>query len=308
MAARPEDRFASCTELVSALDTALNAAAPVTVQPSPAPQPRGTRRPVILVAGFLVLALAGAAAYRFWPALRSLAGSQPQEARPLAGNPPTGTVSGTSALPVLPKEKEKESKAPATATQPVSHPPSRNETAPKAAARAETGEPSATTKPAARAETALRPIEPPPPPATEIATQPLVRALPPTTSTVSVDAQRAWTDTGIDLRAGDTATIVANGKIRVANHPRIGTQQPGGFSPNCSVPRKLFGTPVGPVPAPQLNCWSLIGRVRGGPIFEIGMKGTVPPGFAGRLYLGVNDDDFTDNSGSWTAAVTVEHH
>ena len=73
------------------------------------------------------------------------------------------------------------------------------------------------------------------------------------------------------------------------------------------MPRKFFGTPAGPVPAPQLNCWSLIGRVRGGPIFEIGMKGTVPPGSAGRLYLGVNDDDYTDNSGYWKAVVTVEH-
>jgi len=308
MAARPEDRFASCTELVSALDTALNAAAPVAVQPSPAPQPRGTRRPVILIAGLLVLALAGAAGYRFWPALRSLTGSQPQEARPPAENPPAGTASGTSAPPVLTKQKDKESKAPATATQSVSHPPSRNETVPKGAARVETGELSAEKKPAARAETALRPIELPLPSPAEVAPQPVVRALPPTTSTVSIDAQRAWTDTGIDLRAGDTAMIVAEGKIRVASHPRIGTQQPGGFSPNCSVPRKFFGTPAGPVPAPQLNCWSLIGRVRGGPIFEIGMKGTVPPGSAGRLYLGVNDDDYTDNSGYWKAVVTVEHH
>ena len=51
-----------------------------------------------------------------------------------------------------------------------------------------------------------------------------------------------------------------------------------------------------------------IGRVRGGPIFEIGKQGTVPPGSAGRLYLGVNDDDYTDNSGYWQAVITVEHH
>jgi hypothetical protein len=53
----------------------------------------------------------------------------------------------------------------------------------------------------------------------------------------------------------------------------------------------------------------LIGRVgAGGPIFEIGMNGNVPPGSAGRLYLGMNDDSFTQNSGFWTAVVTVTHH
>jgi hypothetical protein len=53
----------------------------------------------------------------------------------------------------------------------------------------------------------------------------------------------------------------------------------------------------------------LLGRVRaGGTIFEIGKQGTVPPGSAGRLYLGVNDDDYTDNSGYWQAVITVEHH
>ena len=302
MAALPENRFANCTEFVSALDTALRATVPVAAQPSPVPPARSARRPITLLAVLLVLALAGAAGYRFWPELRNLAGNQAQEVRPSAGSPSAGTASGTAAPAVLPKEKE--SKAPAPAT----HPPSRTEVVPKAETPLKTGEAPATKKPAAHAESAVRTDEQAAPPPAESARQPLAPVLAPTMLTVSVDSNRAWTDTGIDLRASDTAAIIADGTIRVAADRRIGIQKPGGFYPNCIRAKQLFGQPAGPVPASQLSCWSLLGRVRGGPIFEIGKQGTVPPGSAGRLYLGVNDDDYTDNSGYWQAVITVEHH
>ena len=303
MAALPENRFANCTEFVSALDTALRATVPVAAQPSPVPPARSARRPITLLAVLLVLALAGAAGYRFWPELRNLAGNQAQEVRPSAGSPSVRTASETPAPAILPKEKE--SKAPAPAT----HPPSRTEVVPKAETPVKTGEAPATKKPAAHAESAVRTDEQPAPPPAESARQPLAPVLPPTTLTVSVDSNRAWTDTGIDLRASDTAAIIADGTIRVAADRRIGIQKPGGFYPNCIRAKQLFGQPAGPVPASQLSCWSLLGRVRaGGTIFEIGKQGTVPPGSAGRLYLGVNDDDYTDNSGYWQAVITVEHH
>ena len=303
MAALPENRFANCTEFVSALDTALRATVPVAAQPSPVPPARSARRPITLLAVLLVLALAGAAGYRFWPELRNLAGNQAQEVRPSAGSPSVRTASETPAPAILPKEKE--SKAPAPAT----HPPSRTEVVPKAETPVKTGEAPATKKPAAHAESAVRTDEQPAPPPAESARQSLAPVLAPTMLTVSVDSNRAWTDTGIDLRASDTAAIIADGTIRVAADRRIGIQKPGGFYPNCIRAKQLFGQPAGPVPASQLSCWSLLGRVRaGGTIFEIGKQGTVPPGSAGRLYLGVNDDDYTDNSGYWQAVITVEHH
>ena len=303
MAALPENRFANCTEFVSALDTALRATVPVAAQPSPVPPARSARRPITLLAVLLVLALAGAAGYRFWPELRNLAGNQAQEVRPSAGTPSVRPARETPAPAILPKEKE--SKAPAPAT----HPPSRTEVVPKAETPVKTGEAPATKKPAAHAESAVRTDEQPAPPPAESARQSLAPVLAPTMLTVSVDSNRAWTDTGIDLRASDTAAIVADGTIRVAADRRIGIQKPGGFYPNCIRAKQLFGQPAGPVPASQLSCWSLLGRVRaGGTIFEIGKQGTVPPGSAGRLYLGVNDDDYTDNSGYWQAVITVEHH
>jgi hypothetical protein len=190
------------------------------------------------------------------------------------------------------------------------HPPSHNEATPKTVAPVETGKAAAKTTPAAHVESAGSTDKPPAPHPAEVASQPVVRVVPPpTTLSVIVKSNQPWTDTGIVLNASDTAAITASGTIRIAANGQLGLRQPGGFVPNCGTPRKLFGLPPGPVPAPQLSCWSLIGRVgAGGPIFEIGMNGNVPPGSAGRLYLGMNDDSFTQNSGFWTAVVTVTHH
>ena len=313
MAALPENRFATCTELVSALETALRDTAPTVAPPSPAPAPpppRADRRLTTMLAGLVLLlvALAGVAGYRYWPMIRNLAGLQAQEVQPPVGRPSGGIATGTPAPPVQSRAtKESEAQPPVVEANP---PPSASgETPPKLGTASGAGPAQAEKKTTARAEAATHPVVTPAPPSTAVVSQPVVRVLLPTSATSLVKAERAWTDTGIDLRASDTASIVADGTIHVSAERHIGTQKPGGFRPNCDYSRKLFGEPPGRVPAPQLNCWSLIGRVgAGGTIFGIGMQGTVPPGSAGRLFLGVNDDHFTDNSGFWTTTISVVHH
>jgi hypothetical protein len=50
----------------------------------------------------------------------------------------------------------------------------------------------------------------------------------------------------------------------------------------------------------------LIGRIGGnGIVFEIGVRRTFQARSDGRLFLGINDDTLANNSGFWTAAVTV---
>lgn len=293
MAAAAESRFATCTEFVAALEAALRDTVPRVASPAPAQPRRAARGLTAMLAGLLLLllVLAGVAAYRYWPANRNLAG------------PTAGSAIATSAAPARPPQKKPETAAAAPAAQAESHPPVLNQGVPRPAAPAKTSAAVTVQKATARrAETTA-------PPAAVIAPQPVVRVLPPTTLTVAVRADRPWTDTGIDLRASDTASVVASGTIQAAKDRRIRLQQPGGFAPNCNRPRELFGEPTGPVPAPQLSCWSLIGRVGPrGTIFEIDKQKSAPPGSAGRLYLGVNDDDFSDNSGTWTAVITVEHH
>jgi len=296
MAVLPEHRFATCTEFVAALESAWRDAVPTIAMPSPAPPPRAARGLTALLIGLilLLLALAGVAGYRFWPSIRNLAGSPAPVAQSPAAGTGGSTASQTPAAPVQPLARPPRSAAP---------PPVRNQAVPKVEAPAETRATVAEKQPA------VRPIEPPAPPPSAIARQSVAQALPPTTLTVAVKADRRWTDTGIELRATDIAAVVADGSIRVSADRRTGVQKPGGFYPDCNRARELFGRPAGPVPAPHLSCWSLIGRVGGaGTIFEIGKGVTVPPGSAGRLFLGVNDDDFTGNAGSWTAVITVQHH
>lgn len=116
-----------------------------------------------------------------------------------------------------------------------------------------------------------------------------------TTATVTIPGTQPWTDTGIDLTQGTTLSISASGVIDVANgNLPFG---PNG-NPNCSA-----GTGW---PGPGLHCFSLIGSIgNNGTPFEVGTSTSFSITTSGRLFLGVNDNVFSDNSGSWSATITV---
>ena len=130
---------------------------------------------------------------------------------------------------------------------------------------------------------------------------------PPGAVSVRVSGNAPWTDTGIDLRAGDSVTVTASGLIAVEAGGRIPPKAPGGFAPDCAAAASIYGGRFGTFPSPRLPCWSLIGRVGGnGLVFEVGSKGSFRAGSNGRLLLGINDDSFNGNSGAWTAVVMVQ--
>jgi hypothetical protein len=58
-------------------------------------------------------------------------------------------------------------------------------------------------------------------------------------------------------------------------------------------------------PAPTFTFWSLIARIGDGPWQEVGSGPTTVVG-TGEVYLGVDDDGDSDNSGQWTATVTAD--
>jgi serine/threonine protein kinase len=124
---------------------------------------------------------------------------------------------------------------------------------------------------------------------------------------VHVPANVPWTDTGINLRAGDSVMVAASGWIAVEAGGRIPPKAPGGFAPDCRAAASIYGGRFGIFPASQLPCWSLIGRIGGnGIVFEVGARGTFRARSGGVLLLGINDDSFANNSGFWTAVVTVQ--
>jgi len=136
---------------------------------------------------------------------------------------------------------------------------------------------------------------------------PATPAAPAGAVSVNVPGNQGWTDTGVSLSAGDTVTISASGLVTLTTDGHIPPMSPAGFPPNCTA-AEVYGQFFVPFPAVQLPCWSLIGQIGTvGPIFEVGANTVFQAQTSGELFLGVNDNNLGDNSGSWNAVVTVAH-
>jgi predicted nuclease of predicted toxin-antitoxin system len=111
---------------------------------------------------------------------------------------------------------------------------------------------------------------------------------------VVVDGAQTWTDTGVDVAAGDRVAVMADGQVF---HNQTSSIGPEGF-PN----RPELITPY-----PELNHAALIGRVGyEGAVFYVGRTATVTAEVDGRLFLGINDGGLENNRGYWDASVSVE--
>jgi hypothetical protein len=119
---------------------------------------------------------------------------------------------------------------------------------------------------------------------------------------VNVPGNSRGVDAGIDVRAGDQITFTASGTI-VAGQ-RAGTVGPeGGRSSG-------FGSIIGTRPVPSAGVGALIGYIRmldgqNSQPFFIGSSLTWTAPADGRLYLLVNDDNYSDNSGAFTVHITL---
>jgi hypothetical protein len=120
---------------------------------------------------------------------------------------------------------------------------------------------------------------------------------------IQVPADQPWTDSGLQVVAGQTYTITAGGVINYATgNPGAlatpdGRADIGGCRPGEAHPQNV---------APALTCNALIGRVGpDGAPFAVGRATTIVPSASGELFLGVNDciGCFGDNAGAWVAAV-----
>ena len=114
-----------------------------------------------------------------------------------------------------------------------------------------------------------------------------------TSAQVRVDGHDRWTDTGIFLRTGDEVTFNATGKVQWAGSTDTQVDWTG------QAGRKGQTAPV-----PDLNIGHLIAKVgiNGQPMSA---AGTIRVPRDGRLFLGINDDVTTDNSGSFQVTINV---
>jgi hypothetical protein len=121
-------------------------------------------------------------------------------------------------------------------------------------------------------------------------------ATPGAPGTVTVSGNMPWTDTGITVRKGDRVSFHTGGQIQYA----YGGGSPAGPDGNNAITNPSFPVAVMPV-------GGLIGKVGDSAPFPIGANTqpiTMPAG--GRLLLGINDTEFSDNGGWFSVVVTSQ--
>src|SRR5438105_4233646 len=116
--------------------------------------------------------------------------------------------------------------------------------------------------------------------------------------TVDVPATSRGTDTNIDVRTGDQITIAATGTITAGR--RVGDVGPdGGRSTG-------LGINVRPVPTAGVGALIAYIRMPNGQLSQaylIGSNLTTTVPVDGRLILAINDDDYSDNAGSFSVRI-----
>ena len=119
--------------------------------------------------------------------------------------------------------------------------------------------------------------------------------------TFSVPGDSRGVDTAIDLRSGDQLTITATGSVTAGR--RAGVVSPDGGRQSAAG---VFGATTYPVA--NAGVGALIGYIRqtngqASQPFLIGSQSTLTVPADGRLYLLVNDDNYSDNSGSFSVSI-----
>lgn len=116
---------------------------------------------------------------------------------------------------------------------------------------------------------------------------------------VTISGTQAWTDTGIDMISGATIEIIAEGQITISANRRTG---PDGDR-NANVRTSIY-------PIPSSGVGALIAKIRyrDGSDSRIRFIGSsdqmrLGSGEYGRLFVGVNDDVFNDNGGSYRVTI-----
>lgn len=108
-------------------------------------------------------------------------------------------------------------------------------------------------------------------------------------------------DTGIALRSGDQVTITATGNVTAGR--RAGVVSPDGGRAGAGA---VFGASMYPVPTAGVG--ALVGYIQLAngqrtQAFLIGSQMTLTASADGRLFLLVNDDNYSDNSGSFSVRI-----
>ncbi|HZE70652.1 MAG TPA: hypothetical protein VE135_14165 [Pyrinomonadaceae bacterium] len=120
--------------------------------------------------------------------------------------------------------------------------------------------------------------------------------------TIDVAGTSRGTDTNLDVRAGDQLSFIASGTVIAGR--RIGQVGPEGGRVSG------LGSVIGTRPIPTAGPGALIGYIRTADgqfsqPFLIGSQSTVSAPVDGRLIVAINDDDYSDNGGSFNVRISL---
>jgi hypothetical protein len=112
------------------------------------------------------------------------------------------------------------------------------------------------------------------------------------TTTFTVPGNQKWIETDVTVQGGQNVDVRVAGEIEYAPNARVTA---------AGAPRR---TPGGPdVPIPNAPAGALIGRIDNGQPFVIGRNTSVRMPQGGTLFLGINDDNVSDNGGNFRVII-----
>jgi hypothetical protein len=113
-------------------------------------------------------------------------------------------------------------------------------------------------------------------------------------NTFTVNGNQDWTSTGITVTKGQMINFSSSGEIQLSPDSNDTASVDGSKSSRLAPHAALPQTPAG----------ALIGRVGNTP-FPIGSRTSIAAPASGVLFLGINDDGFSDNQGAFQVTVNV---
>ena len=115
-----------------------------------------------------------------------------------------------------------------------------------------------------------------------------------TPGTLTVPGNKQWTATNMRVNQGDTIRFQTTGEVQFTTNAADRAISAG------SLAQKL----VAGAPIPTAFAGALIGRIDNGQPFGIGNLASVRMPSSGTLYLGINDDNVSDNSGQFQVTIS----
>jgi PA-IL-like protein len=125
-------------------------------------------------------------------------------------------------------------------------------------------------------------------------TTPAIATTPAVAGAITVQANQAWTSTGITVKKGQRINLATTGEVQLSDDVNDVANPFGAKSGRKVANGLLQNGPAG----------ALVGKIGNGTAFAIGGATYILAPADGLLYLGVNDDGFGDNRGNYQVVVT----